>query len=407
MGERIRCIRAHPDGKKGTLVRNEDGSITPTYPCTSLCAGLANGLAVPKSFKRLIDGETRAPADDDAASWARLDFSKVRAPEPPSVGQVRDDVYLFTRGRRHSVYGESESGKSRLCYCAAVREAKAGNAVVILNGEMADEDVLDWLVTSEEEPYDAAVLTRVFVYPSAGLLTEPQRKRVLSDLAEAGLTLTLVVADSATSVLSEAGLNPNKSEDVEALWRDLGLWFTRLPSRPAFVMIDHLSKGADGENATGSIRKHNVADTTLLVENVDRFSPTTPYGKAKSGFSKVTIKKGRRGGRGQVVARIIGHNERVWIDSTNRGVPWAKGRDYEPNKAEVNLLRAVSKVGDGAGSADILDAVGGNRNDASTLLQSLRDTEAEQSEKSFLVVKKEGRTLRHYLTERGRSYVAE
>lgn len=351
----------------------------------------------------------RQQVDAVASHWGRLDLSSVEEPSAPSVGHVHDDVFLFTRGRRHNVYGKSETGKSRLCYCSAVREVRAGKAVVILNGEMADEDVLDWLMTSEAEPFEAEeILGGVFVYPSAGLLTDVQRTRILSDVAESGRELSLVIVDSATSVLSEAGLNPNDANDIEFMWREMGLWFTRLPDMPAFVVIDHVSKGAEGDTPTASIRKHNVVDTSLLVENVLPFRPTTQYGPAQSGFSTVRIKKGRRGGKDQVIARIIGHDERVWVGSPHCPVPWAKSRDRsgEPSEAEIRLLRAVAEVGDGSGSAEVLDHVKGNRSANNRLLQGLRDTEAEQGERSLLVVKG-GRPKSHRLTERGWSYVAE
>lgn len=348
-------------------------------------------------------------AAPEPSSWGRLDLRNVPAPTPPSVGRITEGAYLFTRGRRHNVYGESETGKSRLCYCSAVREALSDHAVVLLNGEMNDEDVLDWVLSSSEKlltyEEETKVLDGIYVYPSSGLLTEGQRRTILTDIAESGRELTLAVVDSATSLISEAGLNPNKSEDIERLWRDLGLWFTRLPSQPAFVMIDHVSKGADGKTPTASIRKHNVVDLSMLVENVQRFMPATQYGPAKSGYSTVTLQKGRRGGTGLEIARIIGHDERVWVDSPKRGVPWAKSRDYEPSEGEVALLRAVATLADWSDTTAILEAAGGNRSTMSSLLTDLRDYEAMSTEKSFLIVKRDGRSLLHHLTERGRSYV--
>ena len=88
---------------------------------------------------------------DDEKPWGRLDLRNIPKPTPPTVGRITGEVYAFTRGRRYNVYGKSETGKSRFCYCLAVREALDGRVAVILNGEMADEDVLDWLLTSGEE----------------------------------------------------------------------------------------------------------------------------------------------------------------------------------------------------------------------------------------------------------------
>lgn len=48
LSEDVPCRRAHPDGKKGRLTRGEDGTITPTYPCTDMCAGLVEGLSLPE-----------------------------------------------------------------------------------------------------------------------------------------------------------------------------------------------------------------------------------------------------------------------------------------------------------------------------------------------------------------------
>ena len=343
----------------------------------------------------------------DSPPWGRVDLRTVGLPSPPTVGRIAAERYLFRRGRRHTVYGESETGKSRLCYCAAVREIKAGNAVVILNGEMDDEDAKDWLLTSESEPFDLSEIEDgLFLYPSAGLLDEQQRATILADVAASGRPLTLAVVDSSTSVLAEAGLRPNDAEDIEKMYGQLGLWLTRLPDRPAFVVIDHLSKGSDGGSPTASIRKHNVSDLSLLVENEKRFSPAENGRSAVSGYSKVTIKKGRRGGRDLVVAHVIGHDSRVWLDSPSAPLPWKRSRDGEPGPIEVALMRAIAALeqeGLPATSSAVLDRAGGNRTANNHALQDLRDEAARAG--SLVLVRKEGNSRVHTLTERGHRYL--
>lgn len=345
--------------------------------------------------------------------WGRVDVLNAGPPSPPTIGCVSEGVYLLTRGRRHNVYGHSETGKSRFGYLIAGQEVAAGHAVVILNGEMEDEDVLDWLRTCDPSPGSDDIEAGLFVYPTDGLLTEEQRRIVLTEVAASGRVLTYVLADSQTSLLSEAGLDPNKSEDIERLWTELGLWFTGLPDRPAFVMTDHLSKDSDGSTPTGSIRKHSVVDVAYYVHNAQPFSPATQYGPAVSGFSTVQITKGRRGARGTVVARIVGHEGRVSLASPYADVPWAtRWRETGEGAGEVTadvlkILGAAADAPRGTGSDGLLERAGMKGTAGYALLAALAVDETAVGPSSLMFRRKEGKAKVPMLTERGRAVLAE
>lgn len=343
-------------------------------------------------------------------AWGRVAVLDAGSPTPPTIGRVSAGVHLFTRGRRHSIYGDPEAGKSRLGYLTSVQEITSGHAVVVLNGEMEDEDVKDWLMTCEPAPSEEDITDGLFVYPTDGLLTETQRRKILDDVAASGRMLTFVLADSATSLLSEAGLNPNAAEDIERLWTELGGWLCDLPSKPGFAMTDHLSKGGDGSSATGSIRKHGVVDVALHVHNEMAFSPTTQYGPAVSGFSTVKITKGRRGGRNRVVARIVGHEERVRLMSPNEDLPWVRSDggaavdDEGSVSAEVlALLRAVARAPEGTGSDGVLALAGMKSTAGYRLLREIAVDEAAAGPSALLIRRRVGKSRVPQLTDRGRA----
>ena len=368
-----------------------------------------------KTWRRYTDAKAteaatlaiRSEGQSAAAPWRRLDLRKIPKPTPPTVGQVSPGVCLFARGRRHNLYGEGETGKSWVGSLTASQEATAGRAAIVLNGEMEDEDVKDWLLkclpAANEQDLDSGVL----VYPAAGLLDVEQRKMILSDVAASGRELSFVFVDSQTSVLSQAGLRPNDAEDIERLWRELGGWFTHLPSRPAFVMSDHLSKGADGSTPTGSIRKRNVVDTALFVETKMPFSPETPFGPAVSGYSAVTITKGRRGGRGLVVARIVGHESRVRLLPATGDLPWmvsagsASASLAGVADATLTILREVARE-EGRGTDAVVQALPFGQTEGYRLLRGLAVNEAEAGSATLLIRRSVGKSKVPTLTDRGR-----
>lgn len=342
-------------------------------------------------------------------SWGRIDLLNVPAPQPATVGEVAEGKCLFHRGRRHVLYGDGETGKSWVGYIVAGQEVSRGMAAVVLNGEMADEDVADWVRNCDPSPGEEDVGQGLFVYPAAGLLDVEQRRTILSDISASGRELSFVFVDSQTSVLSQAGLNPNKSEDVERLWEELGGWFIGLPSSPAFVMSDHVSKGADGATPTGSIRKRNVVDTAFHVENPKPFSPETPHGRAVSGYSTVTITKGRRGGRGLVVARIVGHEGRVSLCSPRSDLPWVKAGQplVGPVPSEtLTILREVARE-EGRGTEAVVQALPFGQSEGYRLMGGLAVDEKEAGPGALLIRQQRGRSKVPVLTDRGREVLRQ
>lgn len=350
--------------------------------------------------------QQRESRSDDFTAWGRVDLLNQPEPEPPSVGEVSEGHCLLTRGKRHVLYGDGETGKTWLGVITACQEAAKGNVAVILSGEMDHLDLAHDVRLSGLSDED--IRDGLLVFPTSGLLDEGQRRDILTEVAATGRELTFVLVDSQTSVLSEAGLNPNNAEDVERLWRELGMWFIRLPSRPAFTVIDHVSKGADGASPTGSIRKRNIVDFALHVENVRPFSPKTVHGPASSGYSKGTITKGRRGGKGLIVAHIVGHDERVFLAAPDAPLPWV---DQKPEpvaqtvagiaKEAVAILREVAKQ-EGRPTDEVLRALGLGQNEGYRLLKSIAVDADSAGPGSLLIRRKQGRNKLVYLGQRGR-----
>jgi len=411
----VRVKQSVPSTRK--KLRAGDQQVTGWTTLREHVAGehVAAAMKASDRMRECLELRVVVEVDDDAqvTSWGRVDLLNKPKPKPPSVGKVSEGVYLFIRGRRHVLYGEGETGKSWGGFITAAQEAANGNAAIIINGEMSEEDVASWLLdVLEVDPTD--VVEGLFVYPSDGLLTLEQRKVILEDLAASGRELTFVFVDSQTSVLSQSGLDPNKAEDIESLWRELGGWFIGLPSRPAFVMTDHVSKGADGKTPTGSIRKRNVVDLAFLVENVSAFSPETQHGPARSGFSTLEITKGRQGGRGLKVARIIGHEEKVTLGPPEGPLPWIvkdPRAGQAPSLKGVNdvtldILRIVAK-NPTFGTDKVVQALGQGQTVGYSLVTTLAVDEENVTGAELLIRRKVGKTKVPTLTERGREVLRQ
>jgi hypothetical protein len=106
---------------------------------------------------------------------------------------------------------------------------------------------------------------------------------------------TLVVIDSVGEAMSHAGIDSNSDPEVAA-WMTQAKMIARWPSRPAVVLLDHVTKNQNADNpargAIGSQRK-----LAAITGAAYRVHVTTPFAIDKPGALKLVVEKDRLGTR--------------------------------------------------------------------------------------------------------------
>lgn len=208
---------------------------------------------------------------------------------PPPIVLRRDDgAGLFYSGRLNMVMGETEGGKTLVATYAAAQELKDGCHVIYVDFEDVPGAIAERLIgygVSRE-----AIIER-FSYiespPGFGLTAREEYELLI---VERGAP-SLVVIDGVTEAMFAAGgLNPDVGVDVAAFFAGTPKYFARLGA--AVAMIDHVTKDREGRGrwAIGSERKISGLDgAAYLVENI------TPFGRGRSGSSRLIVSKDRNG----------------------------------------------------------------------------------------------------------------
>lgn len=255
--------------------------------------------------RRLIDAETDsllAEGGDDGIDWDATPLGSFGAPPVPSICEVAGR-HLLTAGFVHGVHGESEAGKSWLAYIGAAQEVVKGNAVLVIDYEMAGATARAFFATlglTDDQMNNSIV----FVNPETPIGTRA-RTRLIAAVLALGKPLTFAVVDSVGEGLSISGQSSNDDGDVAHWFRALPKWIVRQWPTCAVVVIDHLSKDISEASAMypiGSQRKRAAVMTQFWVKKVSAFSRTV------GGHSLVVVAKDRHGyfTRKDVVARIEG-----------------------------------------------------------------------------------------------------
>lgn len=224
-------------------------------------------------------------------AWDAVELAPVlngeRVTLPPSVLARSDGVMLFYPGRTHVVMGETETGKSWLAQMATYQELALGHHVVFVDYEDTVELAVERLLTLGSRPED--ILSRFSYYESPPRLGELGQGLILARCAELGRP-SLVIFDGVTEVMSALGLDPEKGTDVAKFYGGMPLWFASTGA--AVVMLDNVVKNETnrGRWAIGSERKlSGLTGAAYAMTNI------RPFGRGRTGSSKVTISKDRPG----------------------------------------------------------------------------------------------------------------
>jgi bifunctional DNA primase/polymerase-like protein len=238
----------------------------------------------PASSGALPDDVEADEEDERPDTWARVDLTTYLdgtwVPEQPTMLTREDGIGLLYDGRVHSVYGESESGKSLILMAEAVRLMQDGHDVlwVTLDSD-AGEDVSRAL--SFGCPPEVIAKHLDYRQPDGPAISSPSFAEMFTG------SYKLAVIDGVTVAIQLLGQSGNKGDPNDAIVRFFKIFPRRLAKRTgaAVVLIDHVSKDSDarGRFAIGGQAKMSEVDgANYIVE------PVAP--PVKGGIGKISLR---------------------------------------------------------------------------------------------------------------------
>ena len=262
---------------------------------------LADHIAAGKTLDELIE-ESDAEETPEATTWEPFDLGPWLdgdhvSPEP-EVGISRTDGQkLLYAGREHTVFGETEAGKSWFALeCVAV-EIRRGRDVVYIHYEEGDPastiERLRLLGVTREQ----IVRHLRFAAPA-----RPVRGAWLAPLLDP--PPALVIHDGVNEAMSLHGDDTNQTDGAATFRRNIIKPFLAVGA--ATLSCDHVVKNSDsrGRYAIGSAHKVNAIDgAAFLMENIE------PFGRGLRGASAVYVTKDRPGqlrAHGKAVTGVAG-----------------------------------------------------------------------------------------------------
>jgi Bifunctional DNA primase/polymerase, N-terminal/AAA domain len=244
---------------------------------------------------------TPEPEDDqDTPSWEPIDMHAVfigeKQPSEPTLWHRSDGRALLYPGKVHSIYGESESGKSMLMQHETAEQLKKGNTVLYIDFESDEHTIIDRLrrlgVTV------AHIHNLTYIRPErtwSNPIEQPVKEQILTS------TYTLAIIDGVTEALNIFGAETNDNDTITRFMRTFPRRLARATGA-AVVLIDHIPKNAkNSRHAIGGQAKLAAVDGAAYLITVDEV-----LGIDKFGQLRVKITKDRPG-------RIRGH---CWTDES-------------------------------------------------------------------------------------------
>ncbi|PWH05212.1 hypothetical protein DEO23_14120 [Brachybacterium endophyticum] len=269
-------------------------SSNPTSENTTTSQATGSAETAPSSdLDRLLDPTTAAAAasDEPAPSWRPLDLTAIldgtyTRPEPTIMPRT-DGPALFYPGKVHTVYGESESGKSWIAQHAAATTVTGGR-VLFIDFESDAPDVtgrLTALGTTTEQ-----LLSDAFAYvrPEASPHTFHEADEFAQLLAQ---QWDLCVLDGVTEALGLDGKSTMDNDEITAWMRDIARRIARTTGA-AVILVDHVVKSTEGRGRFpigGQAKMAAIDGAAFLIE------PLTPIGPGLDGTLTVRVTKDRPG----------------------------------------------------------------------------------------------------------------
>ncbi len=224
---------------------------------------------------QMIEGTRTWEGDDDEC----VSLTEAIEHGVPPPEEMEPDVLI--KGGVHSVYGDSEAGKTWFVLWLVIRAVSRGQRVLYYDGENGKRIVSERLAALGVDTSRLEELLRYVPFPSLSLDAEDTGRyaRRLD-----GFRPDLVVFDSLSNYLGQAGCDENVGSDIE----NWSAAYTREARRRGItaVVLDH--PGHDADRPRGSSRKKQEVDVMW------RLSKTRQFGRDVVGEISLTRKKDRQ-----------------------------------------------------------------------------------------------------------------
>jgi hypothetical protein len=293
---------------------------------------------------------SQAPASDltdEESSWKPVElkdyFDGLFAAPVATILKRSDGNGLIYTGRVHSIYGESESGKSWVAQIASAEMLKSDKKVIYIDFE---SDAIDIVNRLKALGVSRANLLQYFTY------IRPDGPRDADDPYWQAIlqpdSATLVIIDGVTESLTMWG-GETKDNDAITRWMRIFPRTVATASGAAVVLIDHITKNAEtrGRFAIGGQAKLATIDgAAYLVEPLEALAPgrtgtlTMRVTKDRPGFIRKISGMWRKSDRTQEAAIFTIDSTRAQMEYVI-GVPLAED-EFEANK-EFKKVREVAE----------------------------------------------------------------
>jgi hypothetical protein len=259
---------------------------------------------------------SQAEPSDEESSWKPIAlkdyYDGLFATPIATILKRTDGNGLIYTGRVHSIYGESESGKSWVAQIASAEMLKDDKKVIYIDFESDPSDVVGRM---KSLGVSRANLLQYFTY------IRPDGPRDADDLYWQAIlepkSAELIIIDGVTESLTMWG-GETKDNDAITRWMRIFPRTVATASGAAVVLIDHITKNAEtrGRFAIGGQAKLATIDgAAYLVEPLEALAPgrvgslTMRVTKDRPGYIRKIAGMWRKSDRTQEAAVFV-------IDST-------------------------------------------------------------------------------------------
>lgn len=278
-----------PAPAPGTPRQDDTGPDDPadTPPATAAPAPVSD-------LDRLLDPTTaaQAAADDPAPSWRPLNLTSILngdySPPQPTIMRRTDGPGLFYPGKVHTVYGESESGKSWIAQHATTTVLHDGQRVLYIDFESDAPDVTGRLTTLGTTHDQLLGDGFAYVRPEASPHTFAEAPEFASLLEQ---QWDLAILDGVTEALGLSGKSTMDNDEITTWMRDIPRTIARRTGA-AVILVDHVVKATEGRGRFpigGQAKMAAIDGTGYLVE------PLGALGRGLDGSLTVRVAKDRPG----------------------------------------------------------------------------------------------------------------
>lgn len=234
------------------------------------------------------DPERKPPALP--SSWDRVDIGPIlrgEMPEDvPTMWWRTDGVSLLYPGKIHAINAESESGKTWMALSICAEVMLEGEHVFFIDFEDSPASVVGRLVDLGVS-VDVVEVCFHYIRPDDPL-TDSLGETLVAALADVGASLAVV--DGVTEAMVLHGFSIKDNDDAA---RFIALLLRPLQRTGATVLVlDHVTKANERGNRFAIGAQHKLAgiDGAVYTAKVE-----TPYGRGRTGTSRLEVAKDRPG----------------------------------------------------------------------------------------------------------------